>query len=222
MVKQERRNIRPRPFKSFRGRSYAAAVSPESMPIMAKLGVGLLIIPQKPWDQVAADLDSYTSAYRAANRTEPPPPAMAGWVFCDHDPDKAREGARKYIGAYYQSILQHYELLDDYLSKLRGYESYKPVPKAANPETADKMTEFFLSLQIWGTPEQCYERIVEFKKRTGAEAFTAVFSYGGMPYDLAERNMRMFAQEVMPELKKLVPVEEQIIARSAATAEATA
>ena len=56
MVKQERRNIRPRPFKSFRGRSYAAAVSPESMPIMAKLGVGLLIIPQKPWDQVTADL----------------------------------------------------------------------------------------------------------------------------------------------------------------------
>ncbi len=222
MVKQERRNIRPAPFKSFRGRSYAAAVSPESMPIMARLGVGLLIIPQKPWDEVSRDLETYTRVYREANATEAPPPAMAGWVFCDPDPDKAREGARKYIGAYYQTILRHYELLDDYLSKLRGYESYKPVGKDAGPEMADKMTEFFLKLQVWGTPEQCYERIVEFKQRTGAEAFTAVFSYGGMPHDLAERNMRMFAREVMPELKKLVPVENQVIARSASGAEASA
>src|SRR5262249_17556992 len=35
-VKQPRTAIRPAPFKSFRGRTYAAAVSPESLPIMAK------------------------------------------------------------------------------------------------------------------------------------------------------------------------------------------
>ena len=39
-IKQKRRDIRPRPFKSFRGRTYAAAVSPESSEIMAKLGIG--------------------------------------------------------------------------------------------------------------------------------------------------------------------------------------
>ena len=38
-VKQPRRGIRPRPFGSFKGRAFAAAVSRESMPIMAKLGV---------------------------------------------------------------------------------------------------------------------------------------------------------------------------------------
>jgi alkanesulfonate monooxygenase SsuD/methylene tetrahydromethanopterin reductase-like flavin-dependent oxidoreductase (luciferase family) len=172
---------------------------------------------------VTADLETYNHTYREANRAEPPPPVLAGWVFCDQDADKAREGARKYIGAYYQSILRHYELLDDYLSKLRGYESYKMVSREnATPEVIDQMTEFFLNLQIFGTPEQCYNRILDFKKKTGAEAFTAIFSYGGMPYDLAERNMRMFAREVMPELKKLVPVEQQMIARSAAGAEAAA
>ena len=36
----------------------------------------------------------------------------------------------------------------------------------------------------------------------------------GMPYDLAEANLRLFANEVMPELKKLVPAEEQLIARA--------
>ncbi|HEY6421185.1 MAG TPA: LLM class flavin-dependent oxidoreductase [Candidatus Binataceae bacterium] len=222
MIKQVRRDIRPRPFKSFRGRSYAAAVSPESSSIMAKLGVGLLIIPQKPWDQVTADLDNYRAVFRAANGAAAPPPVLAGWVFCDENADRAEEGARKYIGGYYQSVLKHYELLDDYLSKLRGYESYKTMQPADGPPPIDKMTEYFLGLQIWGTPEQCYERIVGFSKRTDAEAFTGVFSYAGMPYDLAERNLRMFARTVMPELKKLIPVEDQAIARSNLAAESAA
>ena len=49
---QPRAAIRPEPFKSFRGRTYAAAVSPESARIMAELGIGLLVIPQKPWEHV--------------------------------------------------------------------------------------------------------------------------------------------------------------------------
>jgi hypothetical protein len=49
---------------------------------------------------------------------------------------------------------------------------------------------------------------------TGAEAFTAIFSYGAMPYDLAEANLRLFAAEVMPALKRRVPVEDQLIARA--------
>src|SRR5258707_7026808 len=48
--------IRPAPFKSFRGRTYAAAVSPESARIMAKLCVGLRIIPPKPWPEVEKEL----------------------------------------------------------------------------------------------------------------------------------------------------------------------
>jgi alkanesulfonate monooxygenase SsuD/methylene tetrahydromethanopterin reductase-like flavin-dependent oxidoreductase (luciferase family) len=57
-VKQPRAAIRPAPFKSFRGRTYAAAVSPESLPVMAKLGVGILIIPQKPRKEVARELET--------------------------------------------------------------------------------------------------------------------------------------------------------------------
>src|SRR5215813_13946564 len=63
LVRQPRKNIRPRPFKSFKGRTYAAAVSPESVRIMAELGVGILIIPQKPWKEVARELDDYRRVY---------------------------------------------------------------------------------------------------------------------------------------------------------------
>ena len=73
-VKQPRAAIRPAPFKTFRGRTYAAAVSPESARIMAELGVGILIIPQKPWPEVARELDAYRTVYREVNRAEAPPP----------------------------------------------------------------------------------------------------------------------------------------------------
>jgi hypothetical protein len=76
------------------------------------------------------------------------------------------------------------------------------------------MVDFFLDLQVWGTPEQCFERIVDIQRRTGGEAFTGVFSYGGMPYDLAEASLRLFAAEVMPELKKQIPLADQLIARA--------
>ena len=90
-VRQPRADIRPAPFKSFRGRTYAAAVSPESARIMAELGVGILIIPQKPWAEVAKELDAYRAIYREVNGAEAPPPIAAGWTFCD---EERRPGAR--------------------------------------------------------------------------------------------------------------------------------
>jgi alkanesulfonate monooxygenase SsuD/methylene tetrahydromethanopterin reductase-like flavin-dependent oxidoreductase (luciferase family) len=214
-VKQTRREIRPRPFKSFRGRTYAAAVSPESSEIMARLGIGILIIPQKPWDQVADDLNNYRTVYREVNGADAPPPICSGWTFCDADEDRARELAYRYIGGYWRTVLDHYELVGDHLTTMKGYENYGRVQQLVSaPGGADAMTEFFVNLQVWGTPEQCYERVVEIRRRTGAEAFTGVFSYAGMPYDTAEASMRLFAEEVMPELKKLEPAEQPVIART--------
>src|SRR5260221_11450868 len=82
-TRQPRREIRPRPARSFKGRTYAAAVSPESMPIMAKLGVGLLVIPQKPWEAVKADFEVYHRVWREVNGTPPPNPLSGGFGFFD-------------------------------------------------------------------------------------------------------------------------------------------
>jgi alkanesulfonate monooxygenase SsuD/methylene tetrahydromethanopterin reductase-like flavin-dependent oxidoreductase (luciferase family) len=120
-IKQARRELRPRPFKSFRGRTYAAAVSPESSVIMAKLGIGILIIPQKPWDAVAAELNAYRSVFSEVNGVEAPPPIVGGWTYCDENAARAEEMARRYIGEYWNSVVRHYELIGDHLTKMRGY-----------------------------------------------------------------------------------------------------
>ncbi|MFI4975471.1 MAG: LLM class flavin-dependent oxidoreductase [Caulobacterales bacterium] len=202
LVKQIRRDIRPRPFKSFRGRTYAAAVSPESSAIMARLGIGLLIIPQKPWEAVEKELNDYRTVYREVIGGEAPAPINAGWVICDEDEGRAREMAVKHIGGYWQSVIRHYELKGDHLQSMKGYESYRVMQQAVNAPGGDAaMVEFFLSLQTWGTPEQCYEKIVNCTNRCGADTFTGVFSYADMDYAYAEQNIRTFAKHVMPELK---------------------
>lgn len=201
-----RKDIRPRPFKTFKGRTYAAAVSPESLPIMAKLGIGILIIPQKPWEAVEEDLATYNRVYREINGSEAPQTVCAGWVFCDEDESRAREMAERHIGGYWETVLKHYEFASDHLLKTPGYEYYGGFSKRINSgggDGAKASIEFFMNLQIWGTPEQCYEKIADRVRRTNAGTFSGVFSYAGMPWDEAERNMRLFAEKVLPRVKAL-------------------
>ena len=202
-VKQPRAAIRPAPFKSFRGRTYAAAVSPESVRIMAELGVGILIIPQKPWKEVARELEAYREVYRQVNRADAPPPISAGWTFCDPSGARAEEMARRYIGGYYQTVLDHYQFQGDHLAHTKGYEYYGKMAEKIHQYGTDTVIDYFMNLQVWGTPEQCYEKILDIHARTGNSHYVGVFGYAGMPHDEAERNLRLFARDVMPELQKL-------------------
>ena len=199
-VRQPRADIRPAPFKSFRGRTYAAAVSPESARIMAELGVGILIIPQKPWSEVAKELEDYRGIYREVNGTDAPPPISAGWTFCDASAERARDMAHRYIGGYFQSVLAHYHFEGDHLGRTKGYEYYGKMAEKIATYGTDKVIDFFVDLQVWGTPEQCYDKIMDIRRRVGNDHYVGVFSYAGMPPDEAERNMRLFAAEVLPAL----------------------
>lgn len=200
-VQQPQAYIRPAPFKSFKGRTYAAAVSPESIEIMAKLGVGVLVVPQKPWGQVEAELDDYNRVYRELHHSEPPAPIIAGWTFCDPDKDRAYEMARQYIGGYWQTVLDHYKFHEDHLKGQKGYEYYGQFAAKIQKGGVDAAVEYFMGLQTWGTPEMCYETITRNAERIGAESYVGIFSYAAMPWHEAERNLRLFSSEVMPRLQ---------------------
>ena len=210
IIKQPRRDIRPEPFKSFKGRTYAAAVSPESSQIIAKLGVGALIIPQKPWEEAAKELKAYQETFQQVNGEEAPPPVVVGWVFCDKDEERAHEMARRYIGGYWQSVMDHYEFKADHHKDVKGYEYYGKFSEKIAEYGDEAVIDFFLSLQVWGTPDQCYEKIMSIHEWTGNDAFVGVFSYAGMPAEDAQANMRLFSQKVMPRLKDFKPAGELI------------
>ena len=202
-IKQPRVEIRPKPYKSFQGRIYAAAVSPESAFALAELGLGMLIIPQKPWNEVETELKTYREIFQEVNGSAPPAPIVVGFTFCHEDEDKARAMAAEYIGDYWESVMDHYEFHSDHLKTTKGYEYYGKFTEKIEQYGDQDVKDFFVDLQVWGTPEQCYEKIMDIRGRTAHDSFLAAFSYGGMPYDEVEQSMRLFATEVMPELKKL-------------------
>ena len=201
-VKQPRTPLRPAPFKSFRNRTYASGVSPESLPLLAKLGVGMLIVPQKPWSETQLDLKNYNEFYLQENGCPAPAPIVAAWTFVDEDPERAARLARQYIGRYYESTIDHYEFSNASLHQVAGYEYYQRISKKIAEVGRDRFVDFLVKLSVYGTPAQCLEKIESIRQKTGMETFISVLSYGGMPSDEADRNLRLFSSSVMKVLHK--------------------
>jgi alkanesulfonate monooxygenase SsuD/methylene tetrahydromethanopterin reductase-like flavin-dependent oxidoreductase (luciferase family) len=201
-TKQPRREIRPFPFKSFKGRTYAAAVSPESMPIMAKLGVGLLVIPQKPWEAVKKDFEVYHQAWREVNGTPAPKPLSGGFVFVDENKDRAEEQAMKWLSGNYKTVIKHYEMQSEKFGTWRSYESYRQINKFIAKHGIDGAALDFAKLMPWGTPDMVLEKLKFIRDTIDARGFMLNFSYAGMPFDEVERNLKCFAKHVLPEVKK--------------------
>ena len=214
-AKQPRREIRPYPVRSFQGRTYAAGVSAESMPIMAKLGAGLLIIPQKAWDEIAQDMESYRSSWAEFQPGRPRPrPYVSGFTVVDSDADRAKELAHQYIGVYYQTVTQHYNLMSQDFAGAKVYDHYDKLSKFINERGMDYAASGFTSLMPWGTPDQVLRKIEKIRDIVDMGAFVGYFSFAGMPIDQAERSLNLFASEVLPVLKQW-EVEESVPAPQA-------
>ena len=202
-TQQPRRDIRPYPAYSFKGRTYAAAVSPESMPIMARLGIGLLVIPQKPWDVVRGDFEVYHKVWQEENPgSKPPQPFCGGFFYVDEDAKRAEEHATKWIGAYYHTAMNHYQMTAKHFGQNKGYEFYSNVGKYIEQHGMDGAARDFVKLMPWGTPDQVLRKLEFIRDTIDMKAIMCNFSYAGMPYDEAEGSMKCFAKHVLPELKK--------------------
>jgi alkanesulfonate monooxygenase SsuD/methylene tetrahydromethanopterin reductase-like flavin-dependent oxidoreductase (luciferase family) len=195
-----RREIRPAPTAPFRPRTFAAAGSPESSEIMAKLGVGLLVNPQGSWEQLRHDIDVYRGHFERIHGAAAPPTVYNPKVMCDIDGDRARELAQQYLRRYFNGVMDFYEMTSGHFAKTKGYESYAPTEDGSEAEVREKMTEGFLSVQVVGSPDECLEQIREAQKFADVDHFVGLFSFGDMPLEIAENNVRTFAEHVMPEL----------------------
>jgi alkanesulfonate monooxygenase SsuD/methylene tetrahydromethanopterin reductase-like flavin-dependent oxidoreductase (luciferase family) len=201
-INQPRREIRPRPFKSFAGRKFAAAASKDSVPVVAKLGLGLLIILQKPWDQVKSDLDTYHKHWAEFHaNAAAPKPFCSGFCFVDESGDRAAELASRYLAANYRAALLHYELFGKHFESTKGYERYADMSKYLNSIGEDKAVQDYIGLMPWGTPQQVLEKFEKMKALTEMQGIMPNFYFGGMPNEENQRNLKCFVKHCLPELK---------------------
>ena len=199
-----RTSIRPRPISHPERRFYASSVSPESAEIIAKLGFGMLLIMQNEWAKCRDDIVKFHATAAAAGFA-PKPPIILTNVSVAESREEARERAIRYLGRKWQSIDDHYHFSDGHLGSVKGYESYgkvaKTYAKLRDPENLRKATDFYVSIQIVGTPDDCLQQIGELKKVTGLGHLVTEFAFGNLPHHEAEQNMRLFADRVLPTLQ---------------------
>jgi alkanesulfonate monooxygenase SsuD/methylene tetrahydromethanopterin reductase-like flavin-dependent oxidoreductase (luciferase family) len=198
-------SIRPRPMSNPERRFYASSVSPESAEVIAKLGFGMLMIMQNEWAKCRQDIETFQSMSAAAGHV-PKPPVILTNVSCAESREEARERAIKYLGRKWQSIDDHYHFSDGHLANVKGYEAYgktaKTYAKLKDPANLKKATDFYVSIQIVGTPDDCLQQIAELHKVAGMEHLIAEFSFGNLPHHEAEKNIRLFADKCLPVLQR--------------------
>ncbi len=172
---------------------------------MAKLGFGLLVIMQNEWPKAAEDIRRYRDLTASVGHT-PRAPIILTNVSCADSRAEAQERGEQYLSRKWDSIDTHYHFSDGHLATVKGYEFYggmaKTYSKMKDPGFRKKATEFYVRIQVVGTPDDCIQQLAELQRLTGLDHLVTEFGYGAMPHQEAELNMRLFADRVVPVLQR--------------------
>ena len=196
-----RTELRPRPIKSFVGRKFCGSLSGNSMYAAARHGFGnmVLMLPQRGKETPP---DKYREVWQEVHGagSEPPPPMLSGNYYLDESAEYAEQQGRRYLANTMRAAVTNYSLAKPgTFTAIKGYEQYENM--VMEPEAVDAYAENFSHGAVTGTPQMILDRMWELKEIYQPQGFFPHVYYGGMPQDEALKNINLFAEKVMPELK---------------------
>ena len=195
--------LRPQPDRDLSQQLYCAGGTAETVQIIAKHDVKPLIIPTTSLDLALQNSRNYANLRKEAGHGHAHT-KLALWTYCAESRSAAEANAEKYIMQYSDSALRHYELLGTHLKDLKGYETYAAASEVLRADPTGFLRGF-LKDHPWGTPDEIITKTKDLAATFGTSEIMFVFRYGGMPMQLAEKSMQLFADEVMPALKEFHP-----------------
>ena len=224
--------IRPAPkSKDLMDRVYISSITPPSIATAAEVGAGLMIIPQKPWDDHVADLKFYNRSRGEAGMA-PRSPVVGTFMYCAETEEeglkRASRGGCRVSASQRQSITSSRNPIT---SRPPVATSNTPIPTLGRPSggpvvgpsheqvSADRAA-WHTSTEaeqvrgqaalVVGTPEQCVAKLKRTMETTAPVHMFAFARYGGMPYEKAKRSLELFAKEVLPEVHR-TPITDPIV-----------
>jgi alkanesulfonate monooxygenase SsuD/methylene tetrahydromethanopterin reductase-like flavin-dependent oxidoreductase (luciferase family) len=198
---QPRIEIRPRPMRSFDGRIYAVASSEDSIDSAAKLGAHIVMFADRPWEMRLPGIERGRELHRKYHGTEPPRIMLTEFCVCGTKLAETEEEARRYQGKFVESNFYHYEFLGEHFKTVKGYDAYQQKAEMARKGGLEGAVAGFMQAASWGTPDKILRGLEERRKILGDFELNVAFRFGGTPYEVSERSLRLFAKEVLPVLK---------------------
>lgn len=206
--RQERCEVYPQSGRSFRDRIYSIAMSPESTLAAAEFGGTMMCFNyQYPLEQQAEQFNTWRERYRAVQGAEPPPPVLLDFAYCHEDPEVAERDMRNYLGKFYNAMVDHYGFDGQHFGKTNDYASYQSGADMLRELGRDAAFDFFYSIQWKGSPAQMIETMRQRREALGDFQQMVLVSYGGMSYDLVRASLKRIAEDVIPEVNKMIASE---------------
>src|SRR5262250_2152113 len=199
--KQPRVELRPRPKYSFDGRIYAVASSEDSVDSAAKIGAHIVMFADRPWEMRAPGIERGRELHRKYHGGEPPTVLLTEFCVCGTDLAETEEEARKYQGKFVESNFYHYEFLGEHFKSVKGYDAYQQKAEIARKGGLEGAVAGFMQAASWGTPDKILRGLEARRQVVGDFEMNVAFRFGGTPYAVAERGLKLFAKEVLPVIK---------------------
>jgi alkanesulfonate monooxygenase SsuD/methylene tetrahydromethanopterin reductase-like flavin-dependent oxidoreductase (luciferase family) len=200
--KQSRVEIRPRPDKSFKGRTVMVSMSPGSVEVAAQYGLRSLRFSQGRWEKALPEINGYRNLFKKLHGHEAPPFMISDFMACFDDKQKVIEYTDKYFSKLFAQVANHYEFGGEHFKSLPSYSTYVTLGEmsaaAGGPEKAYKD---YIGANLIGTPGEMWEQHLARREMVGDYDILANFSYGGMPFEIVYDQMRRFANKLLPRLK---------------------
>jgi alkanesulfonate monooxygenase SsuD/methylene tetrahydromethanopterin reductase-like flavin-dependent oxidoreductase (luciferase family) len=206
--KQPRTEIRPRPQHSFDGRIYAVASSEDSIDSAAKLGAHVVMFADRPWEMRLPMIEQSRKLHRQYHGTTPPTVLLTEFCVCGTDASTIEDEARRYQGKFVESNFYHYEFLGEHFKSVKGYDAYQQKAEIARKGGLEGAVAGFMKAASWGTPDKILRGLEERRKLLGDFEMNVAFRFGGTPYEVCERSLKLFAKEVLPVVKSWQPIAE--------------
>ena len=207
--KQPRTELRPRPQRSFDGRIYAVASSEDSMDSAAKLSAHVIMFADRPWEMRAPIIEHGRALHRKYHGTEAPHLMLTDFCVCGPDLAATEEEAKRYQGKFIESNFHHYEFLGEHFKSVKGYDGYQQKAEIARKGGHEGAVAGFMKAACWGTPDKILRQLEERRQVVGDYELNVAFRFGGTPYAVSERGLKLFAKEVLPVLKTWGPAKTQ-------------
>lgn len=193
--------IRPRPDRSFKGRTYAVANSVDSVEAAAQCGARMIMFAETNWEKRMVSIEHHRARFHELHGENPPPVLTADFTYCHPDAGVAKERAEQYLAGYLFTILEHYELMNEHFAETEGYQGYGKQAQILRKIGFEGYVKGFHASCAYGTPDQILTRLEARRAIIGPFEQCTCFRFGGIPFDEAEASFELFAKEVLPVLQ---------------------
>jgi alkanesulfonate monooxygenase SsuD/methylene tetrahydromethanopterin reductase-like flavin-dependent oxidoreductase (luciferase family) len=192
---------RPRPRSALLGeRIYGALVSKPSLEIVGEMGLELMCTGGSSVAAMTENCGIFNQARRKVG-LGPTRPILVVPGYCAGTRAAAMEVADRAFGGYIEGSRKHYGFdKPQQFVGIKGYEQYGP-GGGANVR-GDSPREDYIQSGIFGTPEQCIEKIRMFVEATGTDHIVMLHSIAGMSVKETEQSLRLFSSEVLPVVRR--------------------